>query len=177
MAPRQDTSPFRKLVLVPLWLIRDLVMTINIALLALIIFTFAYADRTNKHDELGASWQNLRKSGITAVAVIAIASVNMAIILLCLILDLVCLVKRIRHSLTPRFFLVTNWIQTIIWTVLFALSMVGTRAVAPIVIAVMIYLTFIGMLIYAIVVYRHEKRNPPVDEHNKMDFVHQPHMA
>ncbi|KAL8403846.1 hypothetical protein RB594_008917 [Gaeumannomyces avenae] len=177
MSPRQDTSPFRKLVLVPLWLIRDLVMTVNIALLALVIFAFAYADRTNKQDELGAGWQDLRRNGITAGAIIAIASVNMAIIMLCLILDLVCLVKRIRHSLTPRFFLVTNWIQTIIWTVLFALSMVGTRAAGPIVIAVLIYLTFIGMLIYAIIVYRREKRNPPVDEHNKMDFVHEPHMA
>lgn len=177
MSPRQDTSPFRKLVLVPLWVIRDLVMAINIALLALIIFAFAYADRKNKQDELGDAWKELRKDGVTAGTIIAIASVNMAIIMLCLILDLVCLVKRIRHTLSPKFFLVSNSIQTVIWTVLFALSMVGTRTVGPIVIAVLVYLTFIGMLIYAIVVYRREKRNPPVDEQNKMNFVHQPQMA
>lgn len=110
---RQDTSPFRKLVLVPLWLIRDLVMTINIALLALIIFAFAYAERKGKHDEMGNGWKELRKTGVTAGTVIAVAAVNMAIIMLCLILDLVCLVKRIRHTLTPKFFLVSNSVQTV----------------------------------------------------------------
>lgn len=174
---RQDTSPFRKLVLVPLWLIRDLVMTINIALLALIIFAFAYAERKGKHDEMGNGWKELRKTGVTAGTVIAVAAVNMAIIMLCLILDLVCLVKRIRHTLTPKFFLVSNSVQTIIWTVLFALSLVGTRTAGPIVIAVLIYLTFIGMLIYAVIVYRREKRNPAMNQENKMDFVHNPHLG
>lgn len=38
-------------------------------------------------------------------------------------------------------------------------------------------LTFIGMLIYAVIVYRREKRNPAMNQENKMDFVHNPHLG
>ena len=60
-------------------------------------------------------------------AVLAVSCVMMAIILLCLILDIVCIVKRARRTLSPPFFLGVNITQSFFYFINFILSMIGSR--------------------------------------------------
>lgn len=114
-------SPFLKRVLIPFWVVRILVMVVEIGLYGLTIGVVS-ASRGDLQDVYD---QNDLAYSIDAV--IAILCVVEAIILLCLILDLVSIIKRARRSLTPRFFLITNVIQTTFWLVMFILSMLGAK--------------------------------------------------
>jgi hypothetical protein len=53
---------------------------------------------------------------------LAFLAVVEVILVLCLLLDIVCIIKRARRILSPRFFFATNIVQTIIFIVLFMLS-------------------------------------------------------
>jgi hypothetical protein len=108
-------------------------MLIDIAIYALVIIALA-AYKNDIEDELDRTYGTSQNLGV----VTAIAVIIMIIIGLCLVLDLICIVKRIRHTLTPRYFLISNVIQTTIWTVLFILSMIGARTGATIGIGVFI---------------------------------------
>ncbi|KAK3938833.1 hypothetical protein QBC46DRAFT_291617 [Diplogelasinospora grovesii] len=144
-----DSSPFLKRVLIPFWVIRILTMLLNIAIYALAIAVIG-AYRGDVEDNLQRTYSsNLKSVG----AVLAVLCIIMVIILACLILDIVCIVKRSRRTLGPKFFLVVNVIQTTIWTVLFILSAIGAQTGLGLIVGIIIYLSFIGLLIYAAVVY------------------------
>jgi len=70
---------------------------------------------------------------------VAVAAVILVIILACLILDIVCIVKRGRRTLSPKFFLIINVIQTIFWTVEFILGMIGARSGLTIGVGVLVW--------------------------------------
>jgi len=71
--------------------------------------------------------------------VLAVSCVVMAIILFCLILDIVCIIKRARRTLSPRFFLSVNITQSVFYVVNFVLTMINAHnGVLSIVIGVLI---------------------------------------
>jgi len=143
-----DSSPFLKRVLIPFWVVRILIMLIQIALYAIVITGLSVFK-----DDIGRLYDEYHTS-LNYDAVFAVSCVIMAIILFCLILDIVCIVMRARRRLTPPFFLGVNITQSVFYVVNFALTMAGPRnGVTSIVIGVLILLSFLGLLIYASVVY------------------------
>lgn len=133
-----DGSPFLKRIVTPFYIIRIAVMLLQIVLYGITI-GYASSNRSELND-IGGTTK-------TASWVIAILVVVMTIIIGCLLLDLVCIIKRSRRTLTPRFFLICNWfvpsipardcggiltfalgsIQTAVWTILFALTVAGSE--------------------------------------------------
>ena len=116
-----DSSPFLKRVLIPFWVIRILVMLIQIALYGLVIAGLGVFKKDA--ERLGAEYN----TSLDYNAVLAVSCVMMAIILLCLILDIVCIVKRARRTLSPPFFLGVNITQSFFYLINFILSMIGAR--------------------------------------------------
>jgi hypothetical protein len=125
-------SPFLKRVLIPFWVIRILIMVIDIGLYGVAIGVItAYADDVERvYKDYGVNY--------TVGTIIAIMAVIVAIVLFCLILDIVCIIKRARRTLSPRFFLIVNVIQTTIWTVQFVLAMIGARTAVTVGIGVIV---------------------------------------
>lgn len=126
-------SPFMKRVLIPFWVIRILIMLFEIGMYGLAIGVIAaYSD--DIEDQLEEHYN----ASTSVTAAIAILVVILLIIVACLVLDIVCIVKRARRTLSPRFFLITNVVQTTIWTIMFILSMIGARTGLTIAIAIII---------------------------------------
>lgn len=126
-------SPFLKRVLIPFWVIRILVMVVDIGIYGLAIGTIA----TYKND-IDDELYDAGYGSQTTTTLIAILAVVMILIIACLALDIVCIVKRARRTLSPKFFLIVNVAQTIIWTIMFVLSMLGARAGLAIVLGVIV---------------------------------------
>ncbi|KAL2257133.1 hypothetical protein VTK26DRAFT_611 [Humicola hyalothermophila] len=148
-----DESPFLKRVLIPFWIFRAIIMLIHLALYALVITGLGIfrEDARRLADEYNTS---LGYDGV-----LAIACITCAIIAACFIMDIVCIIKRARRTLSPPFFFFVNLAQTVAYTINFILAMVGARnGVVSVVIGVFIYLSFLGLLIYASVIY-HRFRN------------------
>ncbi|KXX78245.1 pH-response regulator protein palF/prr-3 [Madurella mycetomatis] len=148
-----DSSPFLKRVLIPFWIIRIIIMLVQIALYALVIAAIGlFRDDPQRlfdeyHTELNVD------------AVLAVAAVMMIIILICLILDLVSIIKRARRTLSPPFFLGVNVAQSVFYTVTFILGMIGAHNGAlSIGISVIVLLSFLGLLIYAAVVFHQYRK-------------------
>lgn len=148
-----DSSPFLKRVLVPFWVVR-----IGIMCLYIVIYGLALIGLSAYGGDIERELRNEYNTSIALGPVIAIIAVILVIVIFCLVLDIVCIVKRGRRTLAPRFFLIVNVIQTTIWTVLFALSMVGVRTGTTVAIGVIIYLSFAGMLIYASVMFHKHRK-------------------
>jgi hypothetical protein len=116
-----DSSPFLKRVLIPFWIIRIIIMIVQIGLYGLVIAGLGvFKDDIHR---LEAEYN----TSLNYNAVLAVSCIIMAIILLCLILDIVCIVKRARRTLSPPFFLGVNITQSIFYIVNFILSMVGAH--------------------------------------------------
>ncbi|KAL0932301.1 uncharacterized protein CTRU02_213254 [Colletotrichum truncatum] len=145
-----DGSPFLKRVVVPFYIVRIAVMLLNI-----IVYSSTIAIAVNNKNAID------RESGTEhgTTYLIAAAAVILAIIAACLILDIVCIVKRSRRTLTPLFFLVANCIQTAIWTVIFGLTVAASLgSPITIVVSLVIYISFLNMLLYGSIIYhRHRK--------------------
>ncbi|OBR14624.1 hypothetical protein CH63R_03350 [Colletotrichum higginsianum IMI 349063] len=141
-----DSSPFLKRVLIPFWVIRVAVMVFEVILYAAAV-AYTAANRDNlDHIDIDIDER-------TAGALIAILVVILLIVAGCLILDIVCIVKRSRRTLSPRFFLVANVIQTTVWLILFVLTMFGVSSPVAFAIAIVVFASFVGLLIYSSVIY------------------------
>lgn len=128
-----DSSPFLKRVLIPFWVVRILVMLVQIGLYALVVTGLGvFKDDVQKlYDEYNTH--------LAYETVLAVSCVIMVIILLCLILDLVCIIMRARRTLSPPFFLGVNITQSVFYVVNFVLTMVNAHnGVLSIVIGVII---------------------------------------
>ncbi|KAK3997902.1 pH-response regulator protein palF/prr-3 [Cladorrhinum sp. PSN332] len=148
-----DSSPFLKRVLIPFWVIRIIIMLIQIAIYALLVAGLGiYKDDSRRlFDEYNTK--------LAYNTVLAVACVIMGITLLCLILDIVCIIKRARRTLSPGFFLGANVSQSLFYTVSFILGMIGARPNAiTAVVQVIILLSFLGLLIYASVVFHQYRK-------------------
>lgn len=118
-------SPFLKRVLIPFWVIRIIIMLIYAA-----VYVTALAAIGAFSDEINDALEDEGMKRSSFGAIIGVMVVVLVIVLLCLILDIVCIIKRSRRTLSPRFFLITNVIQTTIWVVLMGLSLAGSAGSA-----------------------------------------------
>ena len=103
-------------------------MVIELAACGLLIATVGYL-----HDDLEDDFGSGPVKGA-----IAIVAVEMALVALCLILDIVAIVKRSRRTLGPKEFLVYNVIQTTIWVVFIIMSFVGASSAGTIIVGIII---------------------------------------
>jgi hypothetical protein len=128
-----DSSPFLKRVLIPFWVVRILVMLVQIGTYGLVIAGLGVF-----RDDVQKLWDEYN-THLNYDAVLAVSCVIVAIILLCLILDIVCIVMRGRRTLSPPFFLGVNITQSVFYVVNFILSLVNAHnGVISIVIGVII---------------------------------------
>ncbi|KAK4446487.1 hypothetical protein QBC34DRAFT_268842, partial [Podospora aff. communis PSN243] len=149
---RRESSPFLKRVLIPFWILRVLILLIGIALYALTLAALiVYTD-----DILQFEREYNTKLALSAVK--ALTGIIMGIQLICLLLEIACIIKRCRRTLSPGFFLGTNIVQSTFVVVNFALSMVGARTAGSVGISVAILVIFLGFLVYAAVVYHKYRR-------------------
>lgn len=116
-----DESPFLKRILIPFWIIRILIMLIQIVLYGILIAGLRFF-----RDNIEALAEKYN-TDLNYDAIMAVSCVIVAIVLLCLTLDLVCIIKRARRTLSPPFFLGVNIIQSFFYTVNFILGMINAR--------------------------------------------------
>ncbi len=116
-----DSSPFLKRVLIPFWVVRILVMLAHMVLYGVVIAGLGVFKKDA--ERLGAQYN----TSLSYNVLLAVSCVVMAIILLCLILDIVCIVKRARRTLSPPFFLGVNITQSFFYIINFVLVMIGAR--------------------------------------------------
>ncbi|KAM7182967.1 hypothetical protein V8F33_013896 [Rhypophila sp. PSN 637] len=167
-----DSSPFLKRVLIPFWVVRIIVMVVLIGIFAVGIAGVASFTGFDGRfeNETGMSLKQAKST------VIAIFAVIMVLILICLILDIVCIVKRSRRTLSPRFFLVVNILQTLLWLIFFILLAVGQSTPLGIGIGIIVLLSFLGMLIYASVIF-HFFRNGKLGTGGKYQPAYNPELG
>ncbi|KAL7947135.1 hypothetical protein V8C42DRAFT_319716 [Trichoderma barbatum] len=137
-------SPFLKRVLVPFWVIRILIMVIEIG-----IYAFGIGIIASNKERID---QRFYTGSVATFAVME------AILVLCLLLDIVCIIKRARRTLSPRFFFATNLVQTIIFVVLFILSILGGQTLLSLILNIVIVLSFIGFLVYASIIFHKDRK-------------------
>ncbi|KAH8883798.1 hypothetical protein GQ53DRAFT_420183 [Thozetella sp. PMI_491] len=145
-------SPFLKRVLIPFWVVRILIMVIEIGIygLAIGVISASRNNLTKLYNDYGI------KSSVDSI--IAILCVVEVIIVLCLVLDIVTIVKRAQRKLSPRLFLIVNVIQTTFWLIMFILSMIGAKTALSVGLNVFCLLSFIGLLIYAAVIFHQDRK-------------------
>ncbi|AEO68258.1 ea2ae02f-bf5f-48ea-b119-0fd7763feec0 [Thermothielavioides terrestris] len=143
-----EASPFLKRVLIPFWIVRILLMILLIGLyLFVIVGLHAFKDDIHKLEVQYNTHLDYK-------AVYIVSSVIIALVSFSLLGDVVCIVKRARRTLSPPFFLWVNVIQSTFFVAYIILSFVGPRNGAiSIAIGVVVLLSFLGLLIYAGVVY------------------------
>ncbi|KAK5656669.1 hypothetical protein OQA88_4649 [Cercophora sp. LCS_1] len=118
---RKESSPFLKRVLIPFWVLRIIILVCGIGLYgfglaAIIAFTSDLQDYERQYNT---------SLGITAAQ--AVLGAVLALLFICFILEIVCVVKRGRRTLSPGFFLGINVLQSTFVVVMFVLSMIGAR--------------------------------------------------
>ncbi|KAL7905226.1 hypothetical protein GGI35DRAFT_483722 [Trichoderma velutinum] len=137
-------SPFLKRVLVPFWVIRILIMVVEVA-----IYAFGIGIIASNKEKID---QRIFTGSLASFAVME------GILVLCLLLDIVCIIKRARRTLSPRFFFATNLVQTTIFVVLFVLSILGGQTVVSLILNITIVLSFIGLLVYASIIFHKDRK-------------------
>ncbi|EKG10271.1 Cys/Met metabolism pyridoxal phosphate-dependent enzyme [Macrophomina phaseolina MS6] len=147
-----DTSPWKKRVLLPFWILRDL-------LTLLIIATYAVILATINADAVDTPYNNSNDGGIKAAK--AIVGVYMGIFAVSFLLDVYSMIQAARHNLSPRTFLIINVLQTTWWTVIIILIFIGNasygRAFVPI-FSIVCFLLYLGLLIYASIIFHRDRR-------------------
>jgi len=93
---------------------------------------------------------------------IAVIVVFMLLLVICILLDVLAILMFARDALKPTTFLIFNVIQTGIWFIVILLDVVaivrGARW-SGLIGSIVVFLSFLGLLIYAAVGYRREKAN------------------
>lgn len=130
---RSDASPFRKKYLVPLWCIRIFFMALSIIANVLVLAALAYIASDDELDNELESKYSVNTSSVNVA--IALTCVIIVFMLVCLVLDIVCIVKRSRHTLRPKFFLLVNIFQTAVWTAMFVLRFFAGVTIVSIILA------------------------------------------
>ncbi|EOD49358.1 putative cys met metabolism pyridoxal phosphate-dependent enzyme protein [Neofusicoccum parvum UCRNP2] len=148
----RENSPWKKRVLVPFWVLRDLLTLVIIASYALTL-----AALVNNEDDLDDDFD---QSDINAAK--AIVAAFMAAFVISLLLDIFCMIKYARHSLSPGIFLIISVIQTTFWTVLLILQIIGSASLGRAYITIFgvgCFLLYLGLLIYASTVYHRARKS------------------
>lgn len=148
-----DSSPFLKRVLIPFWVVRIIVMVFAIGVYAFLIWGFS------KFDEYDFSDDFEREYGRAKTTLIAVTAVIMVLITICLLLDILCIIKRSRRTLSPRLFLIVNVLQTTLWVILFIMSMAGGTS-SGLAIVIMVIVLYVSIL----------AKFPPFNPSSKANF-------
>lgn len=122
-------SPLQKRYLVPLWLIRDTCMVLSMIASSLMmadILRFAVG-RGGRNRYIDFSNLRFYDNDYSVAVLLAMLCVMTVLVLVCGLLDVVCMFKFWRKTLAPRFFLVINGLQTAAWTVVFVMAIIGHR--------------------------------------------------
>lgn len=144
---RKQSSPFVKRILIPFWILRVLILLIGVAVYAVTLAALiVYTD-----DILKLETEYNTQLALDTLK--AVTGVIMGIQFVCLLLEIVCIIKRSRRTLSPGFFLWTNVAQSTFIVVMFVLSMIGARTAGGIGISVAILIVFLGFLVYAGVIF------------------------
>ena len=117
-----ESSPFLKRVLIPFWVLRIIILIVEIGIYGLLVAALIAAK-----DEIEDDLKDKYNTSLGWSAALAISLVCVLIFLVCLILDIVCIIKRARRTLSPPFFLGVNIGQTVVFTINFILSLIGAR--------------------------------------------------
>jgi len=118
-----ESSPFLKRVLIPFWVLRIIILIVEVGIYSLLVVALIA-----KKDEIKDDLKEEYNTSLGWSAALAIALICVLIFLVCLILDIVCIIKRARRTLSPPFFLGVNIGQTVFFTINFILSLVGARS-------------------------------------------------
>lgn len=98
----------------------------------------------------------------TSTPAIAVIVVFMLLLVICVLLDVLAILMFARDALKPTTFLIFNVIQTGIWFIVILLDIVaivrGARW-SGLIGSIIVFLSFLGLLIYAAIGYRREKAN------------------
>jgi hypothetical protein len=129
---RKESSPFLKRVLIPFWVLRLLVLVIGLG-----IYAFTLAVIITYTDDL-EDYERRYNTTLAIGPAKALLGIILALLLICFGLEITCIVKRGRRTLSPKFFLIVNVVQTISVLVLFILAMVGTPAAGGVIVSVVI---------------------------------------
>lgn len=127
---RKESSPFLKRVLIPFWVLRMLVMVIGLG-----IFGFQFGviiAYTDEIEDYGRQYNTELPIG----RVKALLGVIVVMLFINLVLEITCIVKRSRRTLSPKFFLIVNVVQTTFVVIAFIMVMSGTPAPGGIAISV-----------------------------------------
>lgn len=127
---RKESSPFLKRVLIPFWVIRMLVMVIGLAIFGIQFGVFiAYTDELEDYERRYNTKLPLTRAKALLGVIVVMLFIN-------LVLEIVCIVKRSRRTLSPKFFLIINVVQTTFVLIAFIMVMTGTPAPGGIAISV-----------------------------------------
>lgn len=93
---------------------------------------------------------------------IAVIVVFMLLLFICLLLDVLAIVQFARDALKPTSFLIYNVVQSGIWLMIIILDVVAIArgaAWSGLIGSIVVFLSFVGLLIYAFVGWRRDRAN------------------
>ncbi|CAN8106037.1 unnamed protein product [Discula destructiva] len=118
------------------------------------VAALAYYQSQGEYDDFHSKF-NLKAAVGVAIAIGVLVLVGIHI---CLALDIVCIVKRYRHTLHPRFFLIINIVQTSLWTIMFIMGFFTAFSILSLILSVIPLMSFWGLLAYAAIIYHRERK-------------------
>lgn len=128
-----DESPFLKRIFIPFYFIRILLYLVHMATYGILLGGLIYIEEGKDETKLKTQLGN------TAIGVaIACVAVSFVFAVACLSVDISCIVKRHRRTLTPRYFLIANVLQTFFWGGTSILSLVVVHSIGSIILDVII---------------------------------------
>ncbi|KAK7541936.1 uncharacterized protein J3D65DRAFT_612039 [Phyllosticta citribraziliensis] len=157
-----EASPWLRRVLIPFWIIRVVFMLLIAASFGIGIAVIAKdKNDADDDDDTDTNYNNDRTTKIGAKT-IAIVAIFFVLVLVCLILDIVSIVKFARRNLRPKTFLIFNTIQTTFWAAILVIDIVGSikhRSALNFLFALIVFALFLGLFIYAVIIYRRSRRD------------------
>ncbi|OJD31672.1 cys met metabolism pyridoxal phosphate-dependent enzyme protein [Diplodia corticola] len=147
----RETSPWKKRVLLPIWILRDGLTIIIIAMYAFILAVLI----KDPSDEL---YEDYDDSAVNAAK--AVVAVFMTLFIVSLLLDIWCMVQYVRHSLSPRTFLIINTLQLLFWIAIVVLQFIGNASYGRVYVGIFgiaALLLYISLFIYACTVFRRDR--------------------
>ncbi|KAK8185553.1 hypothetical protein BC567DRAFT_188199 [Phyllosticta citribraziliensis] len=142
-----EASPWLRRVLIPFWIIRVVFM-----LLIAASFGIGIARKIDTVEIIFIGADSLG----------SIVAIFFVLVLVCLILDIVSIVKFARRNLRPKTFLIFNTIQTTFWAAILVIDIVGSikhRSALNFLFALIVFALFLGLFIYAVIIYRRSRRD------------------
>ncbi|KAF1813832.1 hypothetical protein P152DRAFT_393745 [Eremomyces bilateralis CBS 781.70] len=139
---RHDNTPWMKSVLIPLWIVKNIVRIIMIGIYAVAFGAVDHYTHTRIYD-------------------VAVLSIHIALCAISVVLDITSLVLFARQMLSPKVFLVFSIVQALIWVGSYILNIflaLRDATAAAIALTIVLCPAYVGALFYASTVfYRYRK--------------------